>query len=858
MYKKNLTRKRRILIVDDNPAIHADFKKILIPSTQASQTLKDAVQALFGDSGGRYQGNHVEYEVDVALSGQEGHEKVNRSIEQGWPYLLAFVDMKMPNGWNGIETTRNIWNACPDLQIVICTAFSDFSWDEIKSELGYSDRFLILKKPFDNIEVQQMAQALTSRAIAERQLLETDAIRLEVQQIAHIANYSYQTQDDFWTSSDSLDEIFGRSLGTIRGLEDLLSLVDEPYQSALSKSMRLVSEHDGRFEHICRITRGLDHEKRWVSIRGCWEFSSEGNPIVLKGTVQDNTKQFERLELLRLLEASVSQVNDAVIVTDTDLFNGPKILFVNKAFLDKTGYQQEQLLGQSPRMLHSQDSLASINSKIFASLLSGVPAHMEVMNYDIHGNGYWIELDIVGLKNEKDVCTHYVEVQRDITEKKRAAAEIERLAYSDTLTGLPNRRYLNDQITLALNDFNNHQMYGALYFFDIDRFKDINDAYGHQFGDLLLIEIASRLQTFTDATFIASRIGGDEFVMLMTNLSNDVELARQKAIRQFERVTESLSQSYSIKGVENHITLSVGISLFGQRQISATTLFHQADMAMHHAKANGRNTYCLFNDSMEKIAQDRSSMANELRMAIGRKQLCLHYQPQVNHKQGIIGAEALIRWQHDVHGNVSPALFIPLAEESGHIVQLGEWVLKKGCEELARWATIPHMSHLTLSVNISPLEFLSAGFAERVLETIEMTGAPIHLLKLELTENVLVHDIQKVESKISMLRACGIHFSIDDFGTGYSSLRYLKRLSLDQLKIDQSFIRDIDGTPNSEIIARAITSLAQSLELEVIAEGVETQQHEDFLVGIGCTIFQGYLYSRPVDVKAFESYVLAY
>jgi predicted signal transduction protein with EAL and GGDEF domain len=179
------------------------------------------------------------------------------------------------------------------------------------------------------------------------------------------------------------------------------------------------------------------------------------------------------------------------------------------------------------------------------------------------------------------------------------------------------------------------------------------------------------------ATLTASRIGGDEFVMLMTNLSNDVELARQKAIRQFERVTESLSLSYSIKGVENYITLSVGISLFGKRQISATTLFHQADMAMHHAKANGRNTYCLFNDSMEKIAQDRSSMANELRMAIGRKQLCLHYQPQINHKLGIIGAEALMRWQHNVHGSVSPALFIPLAEESGHIVQLGEWVLKK-------------------------------------------------------------------------------------------------------------------------------------------------------------------------------------
>jgi CheY-like chemotaxis protein len=212
MYKKNLTRKRRILIVDDNPAIHADFKKILIPSTQASQTLKDAVQALFGDSGGRYQGNHVEYEVDVALSGQEGHEKVNRSIEQGWPYLLAFVDMKMPNGWNGIETTRNIWNSCPNLQIVICTAFSDFSWGEIKSELGYSDRFLILKKPFDNIEVQQ---------------------------IAHIANYSYQTQDDFWTSSDSLDEIFGLSLGTICNLDDLLSLVDEPYRSALSSPILL-------------------------------------------------------------------------------------------------------------------------------------------------------------------------------------------------------------------------------------------------------------------------------------------------------------------------------------------------------------------------------------------------------------------------------------------------------------------------------------------------------------------------------------------------------------------------------------------------------------------------------------------
>jgi diguanylate cyclase (GGDEF)-like protein/PAS domain S-box-containing protein len=578
----------------------------------------------------------------------------------------------------------------------------------------------------------------------------------------------------------------------------------------------------------------------------------------LKGTVQDNTQQFERLELLRLLEASIGQVNDAVLVTDTDLLNGPKILFMNKAFLDKTGYQHEAMLGQSPRMLHSETSRALINSKISASLLNGQPAHLEVMNYDRLGNGYWIELDIVGVKNDKGVCTHYVEVQRDITDKKRSAADIERLAYSDSLTGLPNRRYLKDQITRKLLECVEHPMHAALYFLDIDRFKDINDAYGHQYGDLLLIEISRRLEVFTGEHFMAARIGGDEFVLMRTNFGSDAQFAQQTVLRELELILASLCLPYIINGIENYITLSVGISMFGLDQTSADTLYQQADMAMHQAKANGRNTFCLFDVSMEKAAQDRSSMANELRLAVSRNQLSLHYQPQIDHKLGIIGAEALMRWRHDEHGNVSPALFIPLAEQSGQIIQLGQWLLTQACQDLARWAHLPHMAHLSLSVNISPLEFLSAGFVEKVLQTVHLTGAPIHLLKLEITENVLVNDIQDVETKIAKLRACGIRFSIDDFGTGYSSLGYLKKLSLDQLKIDQSFIMDIDGTPNSEIIARSITSLAHSLVLEVIAEGVETQLHEDFLVSIGCTIFQGYLYSRPTPVSEFESFVLSY
>ena len=441
-----------------------------------------------------------------------------------------------------------------------------------------------------------------------------------------------------------------------------------------------------------------------------------------------------------MLEASIGQVNDAVIVTDTDLLNGPHILFMNKAFLDKTGYQQEEMLGKSPRILHDEANRTAINSNIFASLLTGRPAHLEVMNYDRYGNGYWIELDIVGLKNEKGVCTQYVEVQRDITDKKRAAADIERLAYSDTLTGLPNRRYLKDQITRKLLECETHPMFGALYFLDIDRFKDINDAHGHQYGDLLLIEISKRLEPFMGEHFIASRIGGDEFVLMLTSLGWDAQLARQKALSELELVSNKLCLPYAINGIENHITLSAGISMFGHERISADTLYQQTDMAMHRAKANGRNTFCMFDAAMGKAAQDRSSMANELRLAIGRNQLCLHYQPQIDHKLGIIGAEALMRWKHEEHGNVSPALFIPLAEHTEQILHLGEWLLTNACQELARWASLPHMSNLSLSVNISPLEFLSAGFVEKVLQTVEQTGAPIHRLKLEITENVLVHD----------------------------------------------------------------------------------------------------------------------
>jgi len=446
----------------------------------------------------------------------------------------------------------------------------------------------------------------------------------------------------------------------------------------------------------------------------------------------------------------------------------------------------------------------------------------------------------------------------DITERKHAESRIQDLAFFDQLTNLPNRTLLFDRLRQAMIAGVRSGSFGALLLIDLDNFKTLNDTHGHDMGDLLLKQVAQRLVQCVRAEDTVARLGGDEFVVMLTNLSP----LEAEAITQVETIGEkvltALNQAYDLKGVLCLSTPSIGATVFRGQLTAIEDLLKQADMAMYRAKDAGRNALRFFDPDMQIAVVARADMEAGLRLGLENGQFLLHYQPQVVDDGRITGAEALVRWQHPERGMVSPAEFIPLAENTGLIIPLGQWVLQTACEQLTRWANDEHLTHLTIAVNVSAQQFRQPDFVQQVSAVLKKTGANPERLKLELTESLLVDNVQDIIEKMFALKAKGIGFSLDDFGTGYSSLSYLKRLPLDQLKIDQSFVRDVLSDPNDAAIAKTVVALAQSLGLGVIAEGVETDAQRGFLSAAGCHAYQGYFFSRPLPIDGFEHFALAH
>ena len=434
-------------------------------------------------------------------------------------------------------------------------------------------------------------------------------------------------------------------------------------------------------------------------------------------------------------------------------------------------------------------------------------------------------------------------------------SELNTLAFFDQLSGLPNRVLLVDRIKQAFGVSSRTRRFGALLFIDLDNFKTLNDTKGHEMGDQLLKQVASRLKQSLREGDTAARVGGDEFIVVLSDLGIAEKEAASTTEAVAEKILAALNQTYQIGDLAHRSTASIGATLFMGQDTPVDELMKQADLAMYRAKASGRNVVCFFDPAMEAAVKARAELEEDLRRAIDENQFLLHYQPQVVGEGRVTGAEALIRWQHPRRGLVSPAEFIPLAEENDHIVAVGRWVLEAACARLATWASDPKLGRLTIAVNVSAKQFLQTDFVDQVLTAVEMTGADPHYLKLELTESLLVHDVEQVIGKMYALKARGIGFSLDDFGTGYSSLSYLKRLPLDQLKIDQSFVRGVLSDPNDAVIAKAIVALAQSLGLAVIAEGVESRAHRDFLASSGCYAYQGELFGMPMPADSFETFM---
>jgi diguanylate cyclase (GGDEF)-like protein/PAS domain S-box-containing protein len=530
------------------------------------------------------------------------------------------------------------------------------------------------------------------------------------------------------------------------------------------------------------------------------------------------------------------------------------ILRVNRAFTTLTGYSAQEALGQTPHMLNSGRHDKGFFKAMWSTLKETGYWHGEIWNRRKNGMivAEWLTISAVTAPDGS--ITHYVGTFSDITENKDAVAEIHRLAYYDPLTHLPNRRLLQDRLGQELAAATRNRLFGAILFLDLDNFKTLNDTRGHDAGDQLLVEVARRLRAAVREGDIVGRLGGDEFVVLLEDLSTEPEVAAMLTKQVGEKVRNELAHPYNLDGDEFHCTASIGIRLYRDQE-TAEELLRNADLAMYQAKMAGRNTLRFFDPSMQAMVNARADMEKNLRRALKQNQFKLYFQSQVYRSCHIVGAEVLLRWQHPERGLVSPLEFIPLAEKTSLILPIGQWVLETACAQLKVWEGNSQTRHLRLAVNVSARQFRHPDFVAQIQQALSSNEINSELLKLELTESLVLDNINDTIVKMNALREIGVRFSLDDFGTGYSSFSYLTQLPLDQLKIDRSFVRNIGVKSADAVIVQTIIGMAHNLGIEVIAEGVETEAQRAFLEQHGCSACQGYLFSEPVPIEEFVSLV---
>ena len=596
-----------------------------------------------------------------------------------------------------------------------------------------------------------------------------------------------------------------------------------------------------------QILLDLPHGPHWFELSVSKRSTALGAPSSYIVLSRDITSIKETAEQLRIAAATFES-QEAILVTDS----AAKILRVNRAFQKITGYSATEVIGQNIDILQSDRHDAAFYQAMWSELRETGKWVGEVLDRRKSGEPYPKYMTITAVHGENQEVLNYVSVFTDIAQRKQSEAEIHRLAFYDPLTQLPNRRLLVDRLQQAMVSSQRSGRHGALLFLDLDHFKMINDTKGHAIGDLLLIEVAHRLQRSLREGDTLARLSGDEFVMVLEELSTEPGEAAIQVEKIAEKISTELSRPYELETYQCYSTPSIGISLFHGYQDSIDDLFKYADVAMYQAKAAGRNVIRFFSPEMQIAINARSSLEADLRQALSRQELALHYQIQVDSQYRVLGAEVLLRWQHPVRGLVFPDQFISLAEESGLIVPIGLWVLETACAQLNKWQHDSLTRNLTLAVNVSAKQLHQPNFVAQVKRVLFESGVHPSLLKLELTESVVLENFDDTICKMQNLKSLGVKFSLDDFGTGQSSLAYLKRLPLDQIKIDRSFVRDITSDPNDATIVNTIIVMSRTMGLNVIAEGVETEDQREFLDLHGCQAFQGYLFSKPVPLDQFE------
>jgi diguanylate cyclase (GGDEF)-like protein/PAS domain S-box-containing protein len=744
-------KNRRILIVDDNRAIHADFRKILGKKRDEDPQMAALAAELFGDRAR----TTIQYELDSAYQGEEALALVQARLAQGERYALAFVDMRMPPGWDGVQTIANLWEIDPEIQVVICSAHSDSSWDQIRTCLGETDRLLILKKPFETAEVCQLACALTEKWELSRQA----ALKLS-----------------------QLEGMVGEKTRELTLTNAQLQASKERYALAAAAA------NDGLWDWDL-VADTLYYAPRWKAMLGLRE-DEVGNR---------SSEWFERVHL-----------------EDRD----------------------------------------ELQAKL-AAHLAGSSDQFECEYRARHSDGQyrWMLCRGLAVRNDSGKAIRLAGSQTDINDRRLAEAQLRHDALHDTLTGLANRALFLDRLNQCVQRARRQPQHRfAVLFVDLDRFKLINDTFGHGVGDELLVGIAKRLVGSVRSVDSVvgptrhnsvARLGGDEFVLLLDGLRTDAD-----ALRVAERLKSALSEPFVIGGKELFASMSIGIALGRPDYDKPEDIMRDADTALYQAKAQGRNCYQVFDSTMHASAMSRWWLENELRRAIERRELSLNYQPIFDVATGALKEfEALLRWKHSERGFISPAEFIPIAEDTGLIMSLGEWVIEEAARQLRTWdeqGLAP--ASLSIAVNVSGKQFANPNLVDDVVALLLKVGVDPSRIKLEVTESALMEK-GLTAHVLERLKGHNLKLHLDDFGTGYSSLSYLHRIPVEALKIDRTFINEMARDHVSASIVQSIVSLARVLDIQVIAEGVETRAQLETLRQLECDSAQGYFLARPLTAE---------
>jgi diguanylate cyclase (GGDEF)-like protein/PAS domain S-box-containing protein len=595
--------------------------------------------------------------------------------------------------------------------------------------------------------------------------------------------------------------------------------------------------------------RRKDGRQFWAEINATQLHNPQNELIGSLITIADITERKWLEEYLRLLESVVVNANELVMISQIEPTKDPlnlRIVYVNDAFLRGTGHHPSEVIGKTAQILMGAMTDVNELERIRTALLTYTSVKAELICYRKDGSRFWVDLNTVPISNEQGRVTHFVSVMREVTERKAVEEQLRRNAFHDSLTGLPNRLLFMERLGHTLVKVKQHPEHlFAVLFLDLDRFKVINDSLGHMVGDQLLIEIARRLEACLHATDTVARLGGDEFTILLENIQN-----AEDATKVAQRVHDELSVPFNLNGHEVFTSVSIGIVLSTTEFDRPEDLLRGADIAMYRAKGLGKACHEVFDTAMHTRVVALMQLENDLRRAIERHELQLYYQPIVALTTGkIVGFEALVRWQHPDRGLISPAKFVPIAEETGLIIPLGQWVLKEACRQLKAWQqAFPHTPPLTVSVNLSSRQFSRHSLIGEIRNALDSSGLDPSHLKLEITETAIMENTESAMDMLLQIKEMGIQLSVDDFGTGYSSLGYLYRFPMDLLKIDRSFISRVDVDGEKLELVRTIITLAWNLGMDVIAEGVETTKQLAQLKALKCEYAQGYLFSKPLSV----------